>query len=250
MIMDLRSAHRDQWDIAAIWCTIGLFALGLLNLAFGDTLLQWQPVARDMVWRVPFAYFSGILLLLCGVGLIASRWRRLAALTAAIFIAGWAIALHLPVAIAARGSVVTLLGLAENMAIALGLFCLAPLHECWWPWVLRGLGTCLIVFGLSHFVYADFTAAMVPPWLPFRLTLAYVTGAVHVGTGMLLLTGVAPRAVALVEAMMMTSFVLLLHVPRVLAAPHDRAELTMLAIATTLAGAIFAATRAPISNRR
>jgi uncharacterized membrane protein YphA (DoxX/SURF4 family) len=73
---------------------------------------------------------------------------------------------------------------------------------------------------------------------------------VHVGTGMLLLTGVAPRAVALVEAMMMTSFVLLLHVPRVLAAPHDRAELTMLAIATTLAGAIFAATRAPISNRR
>lgn len=248
--METISARRGASAIAATWCGIGLLALGLLNLTFGDTLLQWQPVARDMAWRVPFAYLSGIILLLCAIGLITSRGRRIAALAAAIFIASWALALHLPAAVAARGSVVALLGLAENAAISLGLFCLAPPHERWRPWVLRGLGACLIVFGLSHFVYADFTAAMVPAWLPFRLALAYATGAVHAGTGVLLLIGAAPRAAALVEAAMMASFVLLLHAPRVLAAPHDRAELTMLAIAITLAGATFAAARMPIETGR
>jgi hypothetical protein len=42
------------------------------------------------------------------------------------------------------------------------------------------------------------------------------------------------------EAAMMTSFVLLIHVPRVLASPRSRMEWTMLSIATAFSGAAWA----------
>jgi hypothetical protein len=40
-----------------------------------------------------------------------------------------------------------------------------------------------VVFGLSHFAFAAFTADMIPQWLPERLWLAYLTGAGHVAAG-------------------------------------------------------------------
>ena len=51
-----------------------------------------------------------------------------------------------------------------------------------------------------------------------------------------MLRGVAMPLAAWVEAMMMCAFVVLLHVPRVLAAPNSRLELTMLAVAVMLTG--------------
>ena len=50
----------------------------------------------------------------------------------------------------------------------------------------------MVVFGLSHFAYADFTASMIPAWMPARLILAYVTGAAHLAAGAALLLGVVP----------------------------------------------------------
>ena len=87
---------------------------------------------------------------------------------------------------------------------------------------------------------------MVPPFLPFRPQLTYLTGAVHAVCGLALIAGVRRRWAAIVEALMMSAFVLLVHIPRVAAAPHDRMELTSLAIATTLSSAawILATSRA------
>jgi uncharacterized membrane protein YphA (DoxX/SURF4 family) len=102
------------------------------------------------------------------------------------------------------------------------------------------MGLCFVVFGLSHLVYATFTTAMVPAWLPARLQLTYFTGAVHVLTGLAVIFGVRRRWAAIAEALMMTSFVLLVHIPRVFAHPNDRMESTGLFIAITLSSAVWA----------
>jgi uncharacterized membrane protein len=131
--------------------------------------------------------------------------------------------------------------LAEASANALGL---ATLTGCFdrgrRPLFHRlGFGLCLVIFGASHFVYADFTAQMVPAWLPDRLGLAYLTGAIHTLTGACLLAGLRVRVAATIEALMMSSFVALVHIPGVAQAPKDRMQLTMLGMASLLTTAAW-----------
>jgi uncharacterized membrane protein YphA (DoxX/SURF4 family) len=69
-------------------------------------------------------------------------------------------------------------------------------------------------------------------------------------TGLALLLGVRQRAAAAIEALMMTSFVLLVHLPRVAAKPGDRTELTLLFVAVTLSSAAWIVTTSRAVARR
>jgi uncharacterized membrane protein len=80
-------------------------------------------------------------------------------------------------------------------------------------------GASAVVFGLSHFAYADFTARMIPRCFPARLWLAYLTGACHLAAGLGILTSIFARLAATLEALMLGSFVLLVHVPSTRMAP-------------------------------
>jgi hypothetical protein len=100
-------------------------------------------------------------------------------------------------------------------------------------------GAACVVLGLSHFVYLDITAGMVPAWLPDRTGFAYLTGAGHFAAGLAILFSVLPRLAATLEAGMISSFVLLLHVPSVFAQPASRLQWTMLCVATAIAGAAW-----------
>jgi uncharacterized membrane protein len=219
--------------VAIAGCVAGLALLGILSITYHDLLLQWQPAPPRADWRTPLAYLSGAILLACAVGLAIAKYRRTAAIAAAVWIGLWALLLHLPATINARFNLGALLGLAECTAMALGIATLVRNDKT----IFRIFGLCLIVFGLSHFVYADFTANMVPAWLPERLAIAYLTGAVHAIAGLCLLFDRFARQAVTIEAAMMTSFVVLLHIPHVIATPHNRLELTMLGVATLLTSA-------------
>ncbi len=81
------------------------------------------------------------------------------------------------------------------------------------------LGLTWVFYGWSHFVYADYTASMVPTWLPGRLGLAYFTGLGHIAAGIGMIVGVLPRLAATLEAIMMSLFGLLVWVPSFFAQP-------------------------------
>jgi uncharacterized membrane protein len=216
-----------------------MIAMGLLTLVFGDTLLQWQPLPAGITGRLVIVYLSALLLIVTGSALVAKAARPIAANVAGGWFLLWAIALHLPLVWAAHGSVASLNGTAENLAMAAGLATLASNDDRWTKLLRRGFGLCCIVFGTAHYVYADFTAGMIPAWLPHHLVLAYLTGTIHIVTGLCLLIDRAAALAATVEALMMCSFVLLLHLPRVAAAPGNRLELTMLTMAVMLASSAW-----------
>ena len=98
-------------------------------------------------------------------------------------------------------------------------------------------GASAAVFGFAHFNYIDFTANMVPGWIPFKTFWAWATGAGHLLTGLALLSGIRARLAAGCEAAMMGSFVVLLHLPRVVAASDQHVEWIMLAMSSALTGA-------------
>jgi uncharacterized membrane protein YphA (DoxX/SURF4 family) len=75
---------------------------------------------------------------------------------------------------------------------------------------------------LAHFAYADYTASMVPTWLPERLGLAYLTGIGHVAAGLGIVIGILPRLAATLEAIMMSLFGLLVWVPSLFAQPPPK----------------------------
>ena len=228
---------RDQIEVDALPYAVGAIGLGVASLVARDFAFQWQPVPEGIPARDILALASGMLLVAGGV---AAAWRGagLARLILPIFYALWVIALHVPVVIIAP-TVGNLLGVAEILALASGGSVLAGNRApSWLPLAARiAFGLSALVFGLSHFVYADFTATMVPGWIPVPLFWAYATGAGHAAAGLAILTGIKARLAATLEAAMCGSFVLLLHAPRVIAAPDSRFEWTMFFVALSIAGA-------------
>lgn len=220
-----------------VWLTVvAVLGLGALNLVYRDLLLNWQPAPKDASWRGGAAIASGISLLVTGA-LIASGRRRWGGIVGAISLLCWVVFFDLPVVLAGgKPSVGSLLGVAERGGMALGLATLAA-GVRWERAITVGFGACCVMFGISHFVYADFTAAMVPAWLPQRLAIAYLTGAIHAGIGLALIARFRPTEAGLVEAAMMGSFVLLLHLPDAIRAPSGRMQLTILGIAMLLTAA-------------
>ena len=227
-------------QVATIVAGLLLIYLGILNIAYRDSLLSWQPTPDGASWKIPFAYLSGLIMIVSGIGILLPQWRARGALVGAAWVGLWALLLHLP-RVASAHDTASLLGLGEASANALGLATLSGRFDISQrARLLRmAFGLCLVIFGVSHFVYAGFTAQMVPAWLPDRLGLAYLTGAIHALTGACLLAGIRVRLAATIEALMMSSFVLLVHIPGVAAAPRDRMQLTMLGMAALLTTAAW-----------
>jgi uncharacterized membrane protein YphA (DoxX/SURF4 family) len=97
----------------------------------------------------------------------------------------------------------------------------------------------LPVFGLHHFWDLEASAAAVPAWLPFRLGWACLTGAGHVAAGVAILLGIVPRLASTLEAIMISAFVLLVHVPGVIVAPGDGLQWSMLVVASVIGGSAW-----------
>jgi len=240
--------------LAHVLISIGLIGLGVLSLLYADFAMVWQPVPEGIPLRTPLAYFSGALLLAGGVGMLVRPVSVRAAAVIAWFLCSWLVLLQFPKVIKAPADVGAWLGVGETLVLVSGSWALFILLKVRAGGSRNGFlsndnglhtaqllfGMALPVIGLSHFVFADATAGMVPAWLPARKAFAYLTGTGHVAAGLGLLLGVLPRLAAAMEAMMISCFVVLLHVPGVLAAPHDRFQWTMCCVAMVLNGCCWA----------
>lgn len=223
---------------------LGAMALGLIGLAFGDFALQWQPVPKDLPAHDLLALFSAASMLVLGLAVLWRRTARPAAAGLAVAYLGW-VALHGPATLAEPASIASWLGVAETLSLSIGglaLFAMLAREPSPRLRLAARLlyGLCPLVFGLSHFAYADFTASMVPGWIPNPLFWAYATGAGHLAAGLAILFGVVPRLAATLLTTMMGCFVVMLHIPRVMAAPDSQLEWTMMAVAVSLTGAAWA----------
>jgi uncharacterized membrane protein len=224
-----------------LFYALGAIGLGLTGLAFGDFARQWQPVPGWLPMRTPLAYLSAALLLGAGIAALTPRWQLAGLSTLGIFFAAWTMLLKTPAIIAAPAILGAWLGFAEISSLALaGLLAASSISGFGGARALRGMrigyGLCAIIFGLSHYVYADITASMVPEWLPERHFWAYLTGTGHLAAGLALVSGMMARLAARMFGLMMGSFVLLVHLPDTFAYPGQHAAWTIQFVALTLAG--------------
>lgn len=233
----------------------GAIVLGLAGFAFGDFALQWQPVPAELPGRPVLAYLSAALLLGAGAALQFRRLQGRGAITLAGFYGLWVLALHLPNVAQALGSIGAWNAPAELTAMALGGFVLhfnahsEPARARAMRLACILLGASAIVFGCAHFAYAEFTAGFVPAWLPPQLFWAYATGAGHVAAGVALVTGFMLRIAMPLYVLMLSSFALCVHLPRILARPAEHAEWLMLGACLSITGTVLIVWRCCVPAR-
>ena len=223
---------------------LGAILLGAVGIWFHDFAMQWQPVPAGFPMRTTFAIVSGLLLILGGGETLSGKFARAGALLLACIYGLWVLILHGPIVASQPGDLGTWNGVAEIVLMTAGAVALyagsrgtrGTLADA----ACVATGLCSLVFGATHFKFAQFTAAMVPAWIPGGgLFWAYATGVVHIVAGLALVSGIRAMLGAAVLAAMMALFVLLVHVPRVIVAPGDQLEWIMLGVALSLSGAAW-----------
>ena len=240
---------------------LGAIALGVVGIVWGDFALQWQPVAAGFPGRTVLAYVFAAALVLAGAclnDLNPSKRRREVVLGAAALAGLYAVVvvfMHGPLIIQHPIGIATWSGAAEQAAlVAGGLAAYAYLTQTAQGVTRRNsrgpdlgragvvlMGLCLLMFGVAHFVYLDFTASMVPPWLPGSQKFwAAATGIGHLAGGVALLTGVRARLAAFAVTAMFGSFSILVHLPLILTDPRAHLSWVMNAINLALTGAAWA----------
>jgi uncharacterized membrane protein len=253
---------RNQQPAVTLFA-IGMIGLGALALAVGDFAMQWQPVAPWFPARTALAYGAGVLMLVCGAGLM---FRQTSAWSARILFAYcivW-ILLKVPSLVVAPGMEAVWLGAGEIAVLLSGAWTLfARMGEIPKSSILsplagdRGVRAARILFavaiipiGLSHLVYIKPTHDLVPAWLPYRNGWGYLTGAGQIASGLGVLFGVLPRIAAWAEALQISIYTLLIWIPAVVAQPHLRLNWTALWISWAIgAGAWAVAQNVAVSNR-
>ena len=237
---------------AQTFFAFGLIGLGVLALIYGDFALVWQPVPAWLPARTAVAYASGVLMLLCGIGLLIKTAEAWSARVVLPYLFLWAL-LKVPAIVVAPGMEAVWLGLGElTMLLAGGwiLFCrLVPISpSSKFPFLAgeRGMRAARVMFGisavpvgLSHLFYVQATVDLVPAWLPFRTGWAYLTGIGHIAAGLGVLFSVLPWLAATAEAAMISILTLLVWLPAILRAPKERLPWTAFFISWIIAAAAW-----------
>jgi uncharacterized membrane protein len=231
---------------------VGMIGLGILAKVYGDFALVWQPVARWVPGRTAFAYGSGLIMLLGGVGLLLTATAAWSARILFPYLILWLL-LKVPALLVAPQMEAVWLGFGELAVLMTGgwiLFAkLAGLREGSPLTFATGengiylarmlFAVSLIPIGLSHLVYVKETAELVPAWLPYRVGWAYLTGAGQIACGLGVLFSIFPREAARAEAGMISLFTLLVWGPAILAAPTTRLPWTAFFISWAIASAAW-----------
>jgi len=250
------SPADPQWTPAGstllgrILLATGVAALGMQSLLHADFVSSLQPVPAWLPARRVLACLIGTFLVISAVGHLSKRHVRSAAIGLGAMTLVWLLVFHGPRLAAHPTSVGAWVVACETAALTGA------------AWVLVGalsiggkvgqsrvttraavvgrilFGLSLLLFGLSHFMYHDLVASLVPAWIPGRLFWAYFTGTAHFVAGVSLLTNVMSRLAAALVGVMLGLFALLVNAPRAVNL-NKPAEWDSLFVAVALSGAAW-----------
>jgi uncharacterized membrane protein len=229
--------------------SLGAIGLGAVLLTFGSISPDWLPLSPHMPGYHLVAYAGAAWLILGGIGVNIPRTVPIAALALAVLFAAGLLVLS-PYVVAKPTNWGVWQAVAESAAMALGgvlAYAQGPgVSETRAIVVARSarwaFGVCLVIFGVSHFVYAKLTASLVPTWLPpSQLAWADITGAAQIAAGLAMLSGVQARVAAILLTVMYVIFTCLVHIPSVIASPTSQDNWTENAINLLLIGVAWTA---------
>jgi uncharacterized membrane protein len=258
--------------IGRVFFALSLIAFGIQQFLYGDFVPGRAPawpsgVPGGLVW----AYVSGAFLIAAGAAILSGKHGRGAAEVTGVIIFAWALVRHIPLAAADRiyggawtnlGKALTFFGGAFAVAGTLpkeggrGRVSAILDSEDAFNTLGRGcLGLFLISSGVQHFLFPQFVALLVPGWIPGPLFWTYFAGVVLIAGGAGMILPPTARLASALSGLIVFLWLLMLHIPRAVAAAEaqSRNEWTAVAEALGVSGIalVLTATRsaAPAAGR-
>lgn len=239
---------------------VAITGFGVLCLGYRDFVSALQPVPEWMPGYGALAIATGIMLVVSGVALLLDRHTGVTArLMIAVFLS-WIVLLHVPSAfvqpqlLRSPWWIRTFESLAfAGAALILAAHASRPVRERWLTMGRVAYGVALPVFGALHLIYPASVAALIPPWYPLPLFLAYFTGVAQIVGGIAIAAGFLPRLAPMLAGVMYGTWAITLHMPRswcraigpcgfmpdVAGLQGSRAGLTSLFVAVGMCGAAW-----------
>jgi uncharacterized membrane protein YphA (DoxX/SURF4 family) len=238
--------------LGRIFFAIPLAVFGMQNLIYGKwsgglpPFPPWTPGEHILV------YAAGATLLAISISLLANKGARLSATIFGLLCMFCVIFLHSQQfhgiihegptrtrafeTFALGGAAFVLAALASKDLSAQFLTSLNPLLAVIGRYIYA---FSMVIFGIQHFLYAQYIAFLIPKWMSAHLFLAYFTGVAIIAAGLAIATHIFSRLASNLLGLMFFLWVVTLHAPRVIAKPHNADELTSLFVALAFSGASF-----------
>ena len=204
-----------------------LIAIGVLGFIRPDYAAVWDGIPKALPGRDALPYLCSLVAFGCGLGLLWPHSQLPAARILLVYLLLWMLIFkgrYIVLAPLEEGSYQST---GENAVVVAGAWVL----YAWFAGDLdrrrlgfavgeKGLriarifyGLAMLAFGLSHFFYLQFTAPLIPSWLLWPVFWAYFTGTAYLAAGVAVLSGVWARLAALLSALQMSGFLLLVWLP-------------------------------------
>ena len=221
---------------------IGIIALGILCIVTKDFI-----VGRPPVWPVGFrinpalGYISGTILIISGLAILLDKKARESALLIALLIFLLSILRHLP----------HFMNDWLNAYKSIALFGGALIISSSFPGIQKrhkkalvfvgclSLTAFFISSGYAHFKFASFVIDFIPSYIPFHAFWTYFCGICLFAGGVGLLIPTLSKWAALFSGIMLSSWFILLHIPRFIANMNDGSDRMGLLESFTFAGIFF-----------
>lgn len=205
----------------------GMALLGFAALCLGyvDFVHSLQPVPEWLPGYRLLAIGTGLVLAFGALAVLSGLRMRVAGLALVALFVLWIVLLHIPAAFVEPSQLrspfwIRVFESASLAGAALILAGLAgyPVREQWVTAGRLAFGVSLPVFGALHFIYPESVAALIAvspvPW-PSPSFWAWLTGAGHFAAGIAVLSGIWARPAAILAGLMYASWLLTLHLPRI-----------------------------------
>jgi uncharacterized membrane protein YphA (DoxX/SURF4 family) len=221
----MRIANTGHAAFAIIMIGVGI--VGILNR---DLMPVWNPIPGTGSAHELLIYCGIGVSLLSGIGLLVQRTAAMAArlllatfliwmllfrlpnfLRAPLFAACWSV---FPLAVMLSGTVVLYVCFSTDWDRE-HFRSISSISGLRIARIIYGLS--LIFFGLAHFIDVKDTISLIPNWVPGHLFWAYFTGCAFIGAGISVVIDVFARLAAVLSAVQIALFLLLVWIPIVAA---------------------------------
>ncbi len=201
---------------------------------FIHALATWAPAPGPPWAPAPlfWGYVTAIILVAAATGIATGIWARCAAISLAILLCVRVFLAYVPKLAANIHDPGPWTSGSELLALCGAALVLAGVKK-----LGRVLFAApLVVFGVQHFLYARFIATLVPAWIPGRLFWAHFIGVAFSCAAVSIAVQKMARFSAILLGFMFFLWVLIVHLPRVAAAPHNGNEWTSMFVALAMSG--------------
>jgi uncharacterized membrane protein len=227
-----------------LFLVTSIIAIGAIHIVSGHFPVGLLPVAASMPAKQVLAYLTGSLMIVAGILALIRKYAAYGVFLAVLLYLLALLLIHVPKVLAEPNNPSEWTAAFEVICIMGGTLILLGSVSKDGGTKLIKTGTYLfsiglLVFGVQHYMYAQFVANLIPAWIPAHLFFDYLVMAAFFASAISFIIRKLTSLAGGLLGLMFLIWVLILHLPRVIAGIHTEPEWTSLFVALAFSGISF-----------